>query len=98
MTVARARGAVCTFTNRKRQIGRLAVREISQGGTGTAGFTITQRQINQIEPPRRPRSGRRPGGRTRCADATGDPTTGIPFGTYVISQSLIASDEPGTGR
>ena len=95
-TVTRARGAVCTVTNRKRQIGRLVVRQVSQGGTGTAGFAITQLQPLSLEPPRRYQKQARTRAENRAREATGDRTTGIPFGAYVINQSLIASDEPGT--
>lgn len=95
-TVTKARGAVCTVTNRKRQIGRLAVREISQGGTGTAGFTITEAQVRALEPPRRYEKQARTRQENQAREATGDATTGIPFAGYVITQSLVASDQEGT--
>ena len=70
------------------------MRQVSQGGTGTAGFTITQ--LTRIEPPRRYEKQATTRAQNRAFDARGDATTAIPFATYVINQSLVASDEPGT--
>lgn len=85
-------GAICTFTNERRYIGRIAIKKVTQNGTGTAGFQIapvtgTPVVYNKAATTHRTDD---------AVTATGDSTTNIPLGAYVIREFKAASDQEGT--
>ncbi|HEV7493014.1 prealbumin-like fold domain-containing protein [Baekduia sp.] len=87
-------GAICTFTNQRDHIGRIAIRKITQNGTGTAGFQIapttgTPKVYNKTAT-------------THTTDtavtATGDKTTNIPLGPTSSASSRRPLIRTGAGR
>lgn len=91
VSITAGRGAVCTFTNRRRRLTAIGVREITEGGLGTAPYTITA--LNGDRSYQKSATTRREG---VARTATGDRTIGVPFGTYVINQGQVSSSSPGT--
>jgi uncharacterized repeat protein (TIGR01451 family) len=92
VSVEASKGALCTFTNRLANPGRITIRKETIGGIGSAGFQITdpayptleRNQIAVVEKERTP------------VLARGDSTRGLPFGTYVIQESVAqAIDSAG---
>jgi uncharacterized repeat protein (TIGR01451 family) len=77
------RGATCTFENDFTPDGAIAIDKVTQGGTGTAGFTI--------QPRNDPQTSFEQSATTRKQDtptrARGDSTSRIPLGKYVIQES-----------
>ena len=93
VSVGASRGALCTFTNRLAYHGRIKIEKETIGGIGTAGFQITDPDYPTLE-------------RNQTAVvkeekspvlAAGDSTRGLPFGTYVIQESVAHATDPAGG-
>jgi uncharacterized repeat protein (TIGR01451 family) len=90
VSVEASKGALCTFTNRLVHPGRITIRKETIGGTGSAGFQITnpayptleRNQLAVVKQDRTP------------VLARGDSTRGLPFGTYVIQESVAQATDP----
>ena len=90
VSVEASKGALCTFTNRLVYPGRITIRKETIGGIGSAGFQITdpayptleRNQIAVVDKERTP------------VLARGDSTRGLPFGTYVIQESVAQATDP----
>jgi uncharacterized repeat protein (TIGR01451 family) len=90
VSVEASKGALCTFTNRLVYPGRITIRKEAIGGVGSAGFQITnpdyptleRNQIAVVEEER------------TAVLARGDSTHGLPFGTYVIQESVAQAADP----
>ena len=89
--ITAGRGAVCTFTNTLERPGRIIVRGVTVGGLGAAVF--------QTSPLNNPRVQRTQTATSRQqgvpATASGQPTDELPFGRYVIQESMAV---PGRRR
>ncbi len=90
VSVEASKGALCTFTNRLVYPGRIKIQKETIGGKGSAGFQITDPDYptlerNQIAVVAQERS---------PVLATGDSTRGLPFGTYVIQESVAQATDP----
>ncbi len=89
VNITAARGAVCTFANRLSRPGAIRVAGVSLGGLGTAAYLASQNvnprvQLHQFATTTR---------QGRPERASGQPTTGLPFGLYVIQQSAVAAEQ-----
>jgi uncharacterized repeat protein (TIGR01451 family) len=90
VSVEASKGALCTFTNRLAYPGRITIRKETIGGIGSAGFQITdpafptleRNQVAVVDKERTP------------VLAHGDSTRGLPFGTYVIQESVAEAADP----
>jgi uncharacterized repeat protein (TIGR01451 family) len=98
VTISAASGVVCTFTNAHTPLGRIEAREITRGGTATAGYIITPLldsageraaavQYRKVATTR---------AQNRSAPAAGDITAGIPYGLYVVRQLAPQSAVSGS--
>jgi uncharacterized repeat protein (TIGR01451 family) len=90
VNITAGRGAVCTFTNAFDLVGQINVSGVSLGGLGAAWYVTTQRGDTSRQRRQLARSTRQ----GRPADARGQTTDELPFGTYVIQQSAAL----GTAR
>jgi uncharacterized repeat protein (TIGR01451 family) len=89
-TVEASKGALCTFTNRLVYPGAIKIHKETIGGIGSAGFQITnpgyptleRNQIAVVDKEKSP------------VLARGDSTRGLPFGTYVIQESVAQATDP----
>jgi len=90
VTVADGGGVLCTFTNRLDFDGRLTIAKEAIGNTGTAAFQITtpsdpELQLDQTAVVKEEKTSVR---------AKGDPTDGLPYGTYVIQEGAGPGIDP----
>jgi uncharacterized repeat protein (TIGR01451 family) len=90
VSVEPSKGGLCTFTNRLVYPGRITIEKETIGGIGSAGFQITdpdyptveRNQLAVVDKERSP------------VPARGDSTRGLPFGTYVIQESVAQATDP----
>jgi len=88
-SVEASKGALCTFTNRLVYAGQITISKETVGGIGSAGFQITdpadptleRDQIAVVDKEKTP------------VLAHGDSTDGLPYGTYVIQESVAAATD-----
>jgi uncharacterized repeat protein (TIGR01451 family) len=90
VTVADAKGATCTFTNRLDFHARLTIAKEAIGNVGTAAFRITtpadpEVQLDQAAVVKQERT---------TVLAKGDRTHGLPYGTYVIQEYAGPGTDP----
>jgi uncharacterized repeat protein (TIGR01451 family) len=90
VSITASRGALCTFTNRLLHPGRITIRKEAIGGIGSAGFQITDPAYPTLERNQIAVVGQE---RTPVL-ARGDSTRGLPFGTYVIQESVAQANDP----
>lgn len=90
VAVEASKGALCTFTNRLVYRGRIAIRKETIGGIGAAGFQVTNAAYPNLE---RTQTAQVDKERTPVL-AGGDSTHGLPFGTYVIQESVAEATDP----
>jgi uncharacterized repeat protein (TIGR01451 family) len=93
VTIPAGSGRDCLYVNEFRPDGRIRVRKITEGGTGTTGFTI--RPVN-ADPPVLYQQEATTTVEGRRVLATGDDTTGIPIGTYDIQESTTSNAGSGS--
>jgi uncharacterized repeat protein (TIGR01451 family) len=89
VSITASNGVLCTFTNRLTYKGRLTISKEAMGSVGSAAFEITSPaepalELNQTAVVERER--------TKTL-AKGDPTSHLPFGTYVIQESAAAGTD-----
>ena len=89
VTIRAARGALCTFTNRLDRPGRIAIRKVTIGGTGTAGFVISPLGDPTVQR-RQFATTRREGVPAR---ARGQSTRELPFGRYVVQETAMTAGQ-----
>jgi uncharacterized repeat protein (TIGR01451 family) len=90
VSVEASKGGLCTFTNRLVHPGRITIQKETIGGIGSAGFQITDPDYptlerNQLAVVNKERS---------PVLARGDSARGLPFGTYVIQESVAQATDP----
>jgi hypothetical protein len=88
VTIAPSTGVACKFTNRFIPDGSIAISKTSRGGSGTTGFFVTSntepvRQYVQSAAARE----------EETVAATGDATTRLPLGRYLIQETATVSDD-----
>jgi uncharacterized repeat protein (TIGR01451 family) len=90
VSVEASKGALCTFTNRLVYPGRIKIQKETIGGIGSAGFQITDPDYPTLE-----RNQTAVVAQERSPVlAKGDSTRGLPFGTYVIQESVAQASDP----
>lgn len=87
-------GTACEFTNEFIPKGALKIRKTTLGGTGNTGFVITPKGtpgVSYMQNATTSRAG-------EAALATGDDTSDLPFGRYVIQETTTSDKSDGGWR
>lgn len=90
-TVTAASGTVCTIVNRLEKPGRITLRKVTYGGTGTAAFVVSP--LGDASVQRRQRATTT--GTGTVVSARGQSLRGLPFGRYVIQESNATPRDDG---
>src|SRR5262249_916981 len=88
-TVSAGQGIGCVFTNRFIPAGRITIRKVAIGATGTARFQIASRPRPDVSAPHA--AVRR---QSVPVTATGDDTDSVPLGTYDIVETDASAGAP----
>ncbi len=89
--VSATSGTVCTIVNRFDTPGRITLRKVTYGGTGTAAFVVSPLGDPSVQRRQRATTTRQ-GAAVR---ARGQSLRGLPFGRYVIQESAARSQSAG---
>lgn len=89
--VTAASGAVCTIVNRLDKPGAITLRKVTVGGTGTAAFVVSPSDDPTIQRRQTARTTRQ----GRAVTARGQSLDELPFGRYVIQESVARPQDAG---
>lgn len=89
--VSAASGTVCTIVNRLEKPGRIALRKVTLGGTGTAAFVVSPSGDPTVQRRQRATTTRQ----REVVRARGQSLDGLPFGRYVIQESDAGPQDGG---